>query len=291
MYVVNEKSTVKEILINKFGISSRLLRKLKLNKRIFCNKKEAWVNDETEVGDVIEVDITFEESDDKTIPEKFDLDVLYEDSCLLVINKPAGVVVHPTCIHPEGTLANFVKAYLTEKGENVTMRFVNRLDRETSGIVIFAKNEFTQEALTRQMQNGKFEKRYVAIVHGKVLNDSGTVDFPIKRESGSIMTRTVASDGKYAVTHYSVIKRLDNDMTVLKLELETGRTHQIRVHMKAIGHPILGDGLYSDIETGLISRQALHSEEVVFFHPITGERLKINAKLPKDMAQILGENI
>jgi len=284
-YEVEKESTVKEVLIDKLNISSRLLRKLKLNGRIFCNEKEAWVNDLVMHGDEVSVDITFEESNDKIKPQAGELDILYEDSCLLVINKPAGVVVHPTCLHLNGTLANFVKGYLEAKGECVTTRFVNRLDRETSGVIVFAKNEYTQEVLSRQMEKGEFLKEYVAVTYGVMEKDSGTIDFPIKREEGSIMTRTVSPDGESAVTHFSVIDRVDG-MTFVKLRLETGRTHQIRVHLKAIGYPIVGDGLYSGRETDLIGRQALHAFKVSFVHPISGERLAITADVPEDILRL-----
>jgi len=284
-YEAKEVSNVKEILLNKFKVSSRLLRKLKLNKRIFCNQKEAWVNDIVNIGDIVSIDITFEESNDKIKAEYCDLDILYEDNMILAINKPGDLVVHPTCIHQDGTLANFVKGYLEKKGERVTTRFVNRLDRETSGVILFAKNEYTQDSLARQMMNGKFEKEYITVVNGIVEKDSGTIDLPIKREEGSIMTRTVAPDGEYAVTHYAVVKRLE-DMTVVRLKLETGRTHQIRVHMKAIGHALVGDGLYSDIKTDKINRQALHATSIKFMHPISSEEIKIEANIPKDMRKL-----
>ena len=281
-YIVEKDTTVKDILVNKLNISSRLIRKLKLNHRIFCNGKEVWINDLVKTNDVISVDITFEETNDKIEAEKGKLDILYEDTCLLIINKPGNMVVHPTCIHRNGTLANFVKGYLEEKGENITTRFVNRLDRETSGVIVFAKNEYTQESLSRQMQLGEFEKEYIAVVSEKVEEDSGTINLPIKREEGSIMTRTTSPDGESAITHFEVLKRND-DISVLKLKLETGRTHQIRVHMKAIGHPILGDGLYSDIKTDKIDRQALHARKVKFIHPITKKIIEVEAPIPEDM--------
>jgi len=286
-YEIDKDSTVKDVLINKLKISSRLLRKLKQNSRIFCNGKEVWVNDKVDNGDTISVDITFEEVNDKILPQKGNLDILYEDNSLLIINKPAGIVVHPTCIHLDSTLANFVKHYLMEKGEKVTTRFVNRLDRETSGVIVFAKNEYSQEVLTRQMQAGEFKKEYIAVTYGFIEKDFGTIDLPIKREEGSIMTRTIGEDGERAVTHYKVIKRA-NGKTIVKLNLETGRTHQIRVHLKAIGHPIVGDGLYSDIKTDEIGRQALHARMISFFHPITNVAIEIFSEVPDDIRRLFG---
>jgi len=273
-------------LKNEWDLSERLLRKLKLNKRISCNGEEIWINSLVKPGDVICADISFEEGNEDILAEKQDLDVLYEDNCLLVLNKSGNIVVHPTCQHPFGTLANGVKAYLEEKNIHILTRFVNRLDRETSGVIVFAKNEYTQEALSKQMQKKVFEKEYIALVHGVVSEASGTIDLPIKRAPDSIMLRMTAEDGEEAITHFEVIKRFA-EYTVLRLKLETGRTHQIRVHCKAIGHPIVGDGLYSDIKTELIGRQALHAEKIRFVHPITKEKIEIMAKLPEDMEELI----
>lgn len=285
-YNVKEERVIKDILIKEFDISSRLLRKLKLNERIFCNGKVAWVNGNAKPGDEIKVNIFFEEEAESINAEYGEIDILYEDESLLLINKSGNMVSHPTCLHQSGTLANFVKGYFDKKGEKLKVRFVNRLDRETSGIIVLAKNDYVQDILSKQMQSGEFTKEYIAIVHGNVEKENGTIDLPIKREPDSIMTRMVAYDGERAVTHYEVLERLE-DVTVLKLKLETGRTHQIRVHLKAIGHPIVGDGLYSDIETALISRQALHSYRTGFIHPITHEKVLIVADLPCDMKNII----
>lgn len=285
-YIVDKETTVKDILLNKLDISSRLLKKLKLEQRIFCNGKNAWVNDKVSIGDEISVNITFEEKNDKIKAQKGRLDVLYEDDSLLIINKTGDMVVHPTCLHLDGTLANYVKHYLEEKGEFITTRFVNRLDRETSGIIIFAKNDYTQEVLSKQMQSGVFVKEYIAVVHGRVKDDIGTINLPIKRAPNSIMERITAEDGEYAVTHYKIVKRME-EMSVVELKLETGRTHQIRVHLKAIGHPIVGDGLYSEISTDLIKRQALHACKVSFIHPITKEKMEIKTDVPDDIHSLI----
>jgi 23S rRNA pseudouridine1911/1915/1917 synthase len=283
---VKEGRVIKDILIKEFDISSRLLRKLKLNQRIYCNDKIAWVNGNAKPGDEIKVNIFFEEEAESINTEYGKIDILYEDDSLLLVNKNGNMVSHPTCLHQSGTLANFVKGYFENKGEKLKVRFVNRLDRETSGIIVLAKNDYAQDILSKQMQSGDFIKEYIAIVHGSLEKSSGTIDLPIKREPDSIMTRMVALDGENAITHYEVIERLEN-MTVLKLRLETGRTHQIRVHLKAIGHPILGDGLYSNIETSLINRQALHSYRTGFIHPITHEKILVTANLPLDMEKII----
>lgn len=286
--VAGQEESVRTFLKREWDISERLLRKLKLNKRISCNGEEIWINSLVKPGDVICADISFEEGNEDILAEKQELDVLYEDNCLLVLNKSGNIVVHPTCQHPFGTLANGVKAYLEAKNIHILTRFVNRLDRETSGVIVFAKNEYTQEALAKQMQKQMFEKEYIAVVHGSVSEDFGTIDLPIKRAPDSIMLRMTAEDGEKAITHFEVVKRFQ-EYTVLRLRLETGRTHQIRVHCKAIGHPIVGDGLYSDIKTDLIGRQALHAEKINFIHPITKEKMEIVAKLPEDIEEMIAK--
>lgn len=283
---VKENSTIKDVIIKEFDISSRLLRKLKLKQQILCNGKVAWINGIARVGDEIVVNVASEEEAENIKSEVGTIDVLYEDDSLLIINKSGNMVVHPTCLHQSGTLANFVKYYLENKDEQIKIHFVNRLDRETSGVIVLSKNEYAQDILTKQMQSRLFTKEYIAIVYGIIEQDFGTIDMPIKREPDSIMTRMVAIDGDKAVTHFEVIKRME-DMTVIRLKLETGRTHQIRVHCKAIGHPILGDGLYSERKTDLINRQALHSYKTCFVHPITKKKLEIVADLPSDMKKII----
>lgn len=285
-HIAAEERVIKDILVKEFDVSARLLRKLKLNNRILCNGKVAWVNGNAKPGDEIKVNIFFEEDADSIKSEDGHIDILYEDDSLLLINKCGNMVAHPTCLHQSGTLANIVKGYLESKEEFIKVRFVNRLDRETSGIIVLAKNDYAQDILSKQMISGEFFKEYIAVVHGIVEKDFGTIDMPIKREPDSIMTRMVAMDGERAVTHFEVIDRL-NDMTVLKLKLETGRTHQIRVHLKAIGHAIVGDGLYSDIKTTLINRQALHSYRTGFIHPVTKESIVVTADIPEDIRALM----
>ena len=286
--IVKEQETVRSFLKREWDISERLLRKLKLNKRILCNGEKIWINEFIKPGDVIKADISFEERNEDILAETQSLEVLYEDNCLLILNKPGNIVVHPTCQHPYETLANGVKAYLEAKNVHILTRFVNRLDRETSGVIVFAKNEYTQEILSKQMQKKIFEKEYLAVVHGVVSEDSGKIDFPIKRAPDSIMLRMTASDGEEAITNFEVVKRF-KEHTLLRLRLETGRTHQIRVHCKAIGHSIVGDGLYSEIETDLIGRQALHAEKIRFIHPITKEKMEITAKLSEDIEKLISK--
>ena len=184
-------------------------------------------------------------------------------------------------MHYSDSLANGVKFYFDRIGLRKKIRIVNRLDRNTSGIVIFAKNEYIQETLIKQMQSKEFKKEYLAIVEGILQEKSGTLDFPIARKDGSIIERCVKPNGEKAITHYNVLKDF-NGLSLVHIVLETGRTHQIRVHFSHIGHPVLGDTLYGN-PSNLISRQALHSFKVSFIHPISQEKLSLEAPIPDDM--------
>ena len=187
--------------------------------------------------------------------------------------------------HYEDSLSNGVKYYFDSIGLKRKIRPVNRLDKNTSGIVIFAKNEYLQEALIKQMKNKKFEKEYFALLEGNIKEDSGTINAPIARKDNSIIERQISKDGFPSITHYELIKNYNN-LCLVKFLLETGRTHQIRVHTNYIGHSILGDDLYGK-KSKLINRQALHAYRVKFIHPITKNIIEIETNLPNDMANII----
>ena len=278
---LEEGTTITHILRDKLMVSSRLLNKLKMNEKILVNNKPVFSNFIVHDGDRVKVKIDFEEADCITA-EKMDLEIIFEDDYFLAINKPAGIVVHPSANHLSGTLANGVKYYLNNKKK---IRAINRLDRDTSGIVLFAKNEYIQELM---IKNVKIEKEYIAIINGVLEKESGIIDKPIARKNGSIMERCVSEEGQQAITHYEVLKKTDSNLSVVKLKLETGRTHQIRVHLSYLGTPILGDTLYGK-ESKLISRQALHSNKMVFLHPITCKSIILLAKLPDEMSQIINK--
>ena len=213
------------------------------------------------------------------------LDILLEDEAILIVNKPAHIPVHPSMDHFEDSLSNGVRFYFDEIDLKRKIRPVNRLDKDTSGIVIFAKNEYIQESLVKQMKSHIFKKKYWAVLDGLVKEDLGTINVPIARKAESIIEREVRDDGDVAISHFKVLDRLAN-MTVVEYTLETGRTHQLRVHSKYIGHPIIGDSLYGT-ESCLISRQALHACEVSFVHPISKEILVITSKLPLDIKNLI----
>ena len=283
-YDVQITETVKNILKNKLKMSERFIRKIKLNDKITCDNKHLKINDTVEAGNILTIDLNFEEESENIDAINMPLDILYEDDWLIVINKPSNMVVHPSVLHRTDSLANAVKFYLDSKNEKIKMRFVNRLDRDTTGIVIFAKSEYIQESLAMQMQDGTLVKEYRTIVEG-ILEGSGTIDKPIKRQEGSIMLREVADDGERAVTHYEALQNMNN-MSLVKVILETGRTHQIRVHMKSIGHPLVGDDLYGN-KSELISRQALHAYKMEFIHPVTKEKMEFIAEIPDDMGNVM----
>ena len=283
-YKVNEKDhfyNIKEVLKTKFEISDRLLLKLKSNNKIILNGKSANVKAPVESDDIIEIMLDFEEDNTNIVPTKMKLNILFEDDYLLILNKPAGYPIHPSMLHFEDSISNGVKYYFDTIGLHKKIRPVNRLDKDTSGVVIFAKNEYIQECLVRQMKNNTFVKEYIAICEGTLPQKKGTINEPIARKENSIIERCVSASGDNAITHYEVIQS-NGEFSVLHLKLETGRTHQIRVHLSYIGNPILGDTLYGK-SSKLIKRQALHSYKVVFIHPVTHEKLEIEAPLYEDM--------
>lgn len=275
----DDNTTIKHILRDKLNISSRLLNKLKMNEKILVNNIPVFSNHIVQYNDIITVKIDFEETD-HIQAEKMNLDIVYEDDYFLAINKEAGSVVHPCSNHQNGTLANGVKYYLNN---NKKIRAINRLDRDTSGIVLFAKNEYIQELMITKV---KINKEYIAIVEGIPVNKKGTINEPIARKNGSIMERCISEEGKKAITHYEVINELRNNLSIVKLNLETGRTHQIRVHLAYLNTPILGDSLYGNTSK-LINRQALHAYKMEFMHPITNENICITASIPGDMRTII----
>lgn len=276
---------VKELLKLKFQISDRLLVKLKKNKKIWLNSTPTFVDSRLKPFDIVEILIDFEEKSENIIPTQMDLNIIYEDEYYIVINKPSGIAIHPSILHYTDILANGVKFYFEQKNIKKKIRPINRLDKDTSGIVIFAKNEYIQEFLVKEMKKNTFFKEYIAVCEGIFESKIGTINLPIGRKENSIIERCVCSDGDIAITHYNVLKSLKNT-SVVHVTLETGRTHQIRVHLSNIGHPILGDTLYGN-PSSVINRQALHAYKVKFIHPITGLNVEYIATIPSDIKSII----
>ncbi len=264
--VKEENLTINTILKNKLKISSRLFTKLVHNKLIYLNGNICDTRNTAHINDVISIDFNYSEDNSNIIPTKMELNIIYEDDCFIILNKPKGIAVHPSFRYFDNTLSNGLKFYFDEIKLNKKIRPVNRLDFNTSGLIIFAKNEYIQENLIKQMADNTFKKEYLAIVCGKLDTKNGTIDKPIARKSTSIIERLVSPDGKKSITHFEVLKEYDS-YSLVKCVLETGRTHQIRVHFASIGHPLLGDDLYGT-KSDLIDGQALACSGLSFYHPI-----------------------
>lgn len=237
----------------------------------------------------LKVIIRDNETSEKVEAVKLPIDVVYEDEDIIIINKPAFMPTHPSLNNYRNTLANALAYYLSEKGETIVFRCINRLDRDTTGLTIVAKHYLSAGILSEMMQNRQIRREYVGIVSGEIVSDGGTVDAPIGRVPGSTIERTVDfENGERAVTHFKVLDR-KNNATLVRFNLETGRTHQIRVHMKYLGTPLVGDFLYNPNDTGM-NRQALHGGYLVFTHPITGKTMDFSVPLPKDMTDVWERN-
>lgn len=276
---------IKNIIKREFKFSSRLMTKIKQNKSAYLNGESlpSWVTGRC--GDILTVMLPEEKSDFE--PEPIPIAPVYEDNDLLIINKQPGFVVHPTKGHPVHTIANGLMQYMADTNQTFKIRFINRLDMDTSGLLIIAKNSHAQDSFMKQMKSNTISKKYIAVVNGIITENEGTIDLPIGRPDPDRVERQVMSCGGYpSVTHYSVIERFKNH-TLVRLILETGRTHQIRVHMSHMGHPVLGDQLYGGANPLLIERQALHSQYLSFNHPVSDKRIDVNAPLHDDMIQLI----
>lgn len=282
--------TVEQILRRQFGFSAKLMTKLKLNGKLRLNGKICRSVDVVVSGDVITADVSENIVSEGIVPHKMKLDILYEDDFLTIINKPGGLAVHPSIGNYDNTLANGIMYYWSQKGEYHNYHIVNRLDKDTSGICVIAKNRFAHGVLSEQIKNRTFERKYTAIVHGMIIPENGSIEIPIRRENTSIIKRIAADDGKYAKTNYHTVKTIDSKKySILEIMLETGRTHQIRVHFSHIGHPLVGDWLYGngDAEKDIICRHALHAGMISFIHPALREKMTFKSELPEDILRII----
>jgi len=284
-----QKLRMRELIRRNFSFSARLRTKIKKNRSVYLNgrRMEPW--DDPEAGDVMTIIIPDEHSN--FTPEDISIDVLYEDDDLLIINKQPGIVVHPTKGAPAHTIANGVMKYMEDTGQSFKIRFINRLDMDTSGVLVMGKNSHVQDSYVKLMKQDMISKEYIALVRGRLEADTGIIDAPIGHPDPDSICRGVTEDGRECRTLYKVIERFSG-YTYLSLKLETGRTHQIRVHMSHIGHPVVSDRLYgggqSDWEIfNLIERQALHACRLVLPHPVTGRHLDISAPLPEDIKTLL----
>jgi 23S rRNA pseudouridine1911/1915/1917 synthase len=289
---------LKTILQKRMFVSRSLLSRLKQTEQgIMLNGERVYISVRVAAGDHVEVRMEQETSAD-IVPQNIPLDIIYEDEHLLVLNKPSGIIVHPTHGHYINTLANGVVYYWQQSGQNVRFRPIHRLDQETSGVLAIAKNPYVHQWVSEQMIAHTTKKEYVAIVYGEVHEEQGTIDAPIDRDPSSPHLRIVLETGYPSVTHYKVEQRF-MDVTQVRLWLDTGRTHQIRVHMRSIGHPLIGDKLYFTNASGkafelneaslAMNRHALHAEKLGFTHPATKQWIEFTAALPTDMLEFIGK--
>ena len=291
IYLVPECSpykTLRQVIKNEFKISSRLLTILKHQNKITLNNKTTYLDYSVFPKDIVVVNLDMNEDNSNVVPLKYNLDILYEDEGLLIVNKPSNMAIHPSCLHFDTTLSNAVRYYYDSIGLHRKIRPITRLDKDTSGIVVFAKNQYIQECLIDQMGKNVFQKTYIAILTGVLPHRTGIINAPIARKSNSIIERCIDENGDKAISIYEVLA--STSLSLVKFTLETGRTHQLRVHSKHIGFPILGDSLYGN-SSELISRQALHCHQIEFIHPIHKKKMQIIAPIPLDMENVINKYI
>lgn len=276
-----------ELFLRRRGFSRQNLVEIKrMPQSIMVNGVHYYMRQTLEEGDQLLVNISETECSEKIPPVEAPLDIIYEDEDIMVINKPADMPIHPSMNNYYNSLANALAYYFEQQGKPFIFRCSNRLDRDTSGLTIVSKHLVSASILADMVSKREVDREYLAISRGSVTPSQGTIDAPLGRKDGSIIERTIDWEkGERAVTHYHVVEE-SNGHSLISLKLETGRTHQIRIHMKHIGFPLVGDYLYNpDME--FIGRQALHSHKMRFRHPITGEQMEFIAPLPKDMESVI----
>ena len=292
-YKVEEIGRLDKVVSNlEQNISREAIQRMVKTGKILVNGKQEKASYKTTVGDVI----TLEEEIPEEIelkPQEMPLDIIYEDEDMLVINKEKGIVVHPGNGNPDGTLANAVMAKCKDSlsgiGGKIRPGIVHRIDKDTSGLIIVAKNDTAHLNLSKQIQDRKVKKTYIALVRGVIKENEATINMPIGRSSKDRKKMAVTKDGKEAITHFKVLKRY-NGFTLLEVKIETGRTHQIRVHLSEIGYPIVGDEVYSNGKNPFgVKGQMLHAEKLELKHPRTGKDLTFEAPVPKYFANIINQ--
>ena len=269
------------------GYSSQNLTELKkMPDSVLLNDESCYMNRILTAGDRLTIQIREEAASDQVLPVDLPFGLVYEDEDILVVDKPAGMPIHPSMNNHDNTLANALAYYYKKQDKPFIFRCSNRLDRDTSGLTVIAKHMVSGSILAGAVIKRDMHRSYLAIVAGHVWPEKGRIEAPLGRKEGSIIERTIDREhGEYAATNYEVAAYL-KDHTLLSLRLETGRTHQIRIHMKYAGFPLIGDYLYNPDMT-YIQRQALHSASLSFTHPITGKRMEFQAPLPADMQSVV----
>jgi 23S rRNA pseudouridine1911/1915/1917 synthase len=281
--VIDSRFNNKSILevLNYYHLGKEKIKKVKF----FLNGNSVDKSKVLMLKDVLELEY---EDEIDFLPEDKNLNILYEDDNLLIVNKPINMLVHPDSKEKLGTLVNIVSNYYHKTNQNISVKYLHRIDMDTTGIVVFAKDILTASKLGVEIKDHTFTRRYLCIASGKFIEDSGIYNYPIAENRYIANKKRVSPTGKEAITHYKIIKRLRKNLNLCLVELKTGRTHQIRVHFSYKGHPLVGDALYNG-NTNLLKRQALHSYEVDFIHPIKNERVYVKCELPLDMRKIVEE--
>ncbi|HWR62040.1 MAG TPA: RluA family pseudouridine synthase [Clostridia bacterium] len=280
-----DKTPIIEYMTGALGFSSRQAKKLIKDKKAQINGKRAFRDSSVKNGDILELD-TSEEQKTAIASENIPISVIYEDKLILAVNKPPFMLVHPTPNHPGGTLLNAAAHYFREKGEGSSLRLLNRLDMNTSGVVIIPKSAAVHSRLDEMMRSGSIRKFYTAVVEGTLEPEKGRIEEPIGKDAADPVKRKVTVDGQPSVTIYETLRK-SGSHSLVRLELVTGRTHQIRVHLSHIGHPVTGDELYGK-GSALIGRQALHASDIELPNPGGGGTLKLHGSLPGDMRLLIG---
>ena len=291
--VVDEQDNVRldsYISTKDINLSRAAIQKLLEDKNITVNGEIKKNSYKVKSGDVIEINIP-EVKDSGIKAEDIPVEIVYEDSDIIVVNKPKGMVVHPANGNPDGTLVNAImnicKDSLSGIGGEIRPGIVHRLDKNTSGLLIIAKNDNAHSKMSEQIKNREVKKIYIALVRGIIQEDEATISMPIARSKKDRKKMAVDKDGKEAITHFKVLKRYDK-YTLLEIKIDTGRTHQIRVHMSQIGHPVIGDDVYSNGKNEFgVEGQMLHARSLDFKHPITGKSIHLEAELPKYFKDVI----
>ncbi len=281
-----EGMRVSAVLRYKLGLSGTVLRRIKwYPEGILLDGLRVHTNVTVRSGQVLDVQLSDPEADQPFPATPGPLDIVYEDRDIIVVNKPAGLSVHPGPGHYDDTLGNHLLWHYRQQGEIARLHPVHRLDKGTSGLLVTAKHPFAQDRLRLQLHTPGFQRRYLALCQGVPSPPEGCIDLPLGRCPDSIQKRQVCPEGDAARTHYAVLQAWEQ-AALVGLQLDTGRTHQIRVHMAATGHPLLGDFLYGTEDHSLIARPALHAAELQLQHPVTGAQLRWVCPLPEDMQQL-----
>lgn len=284
----NDNQTIEHYLKNFWHFPKKLLHELRMEKGVKLNGElKAW-NTLLSTNDLLEINL-FKEEEYGVIPQNQSIEICYEDDHLVIVNKPYGVDTHPNEVGQLHTLASGVAYHFEQLGLKTKVRHIHRLDKDTTGGIIFAKHALSNAVLDAMLSQRKIKRTYTAIVSGNVKLNEGTINEPIGRDRHHPTRRRVSLKGDKAITHFKKMKYLSKqNITIVQCQLDTGRTHQIRVHLSYIGHPIVGDTLYGS-KSNLLKRQALHANNVQLIHPFTKENLTIDIPFPRDMRYILND--